>query len=96
MIFVYDVFDIDTQQYLGYHDRLDVFSELVSFKDVNIEHVPIVGGGSLPTANIDELLAIAEGPSINNKVREGVVYKAVDGSFSFKTISNKFLLKGGN
>jgi hypothetical protein len=42
---------------------------------------------------IDDLLAFAEGPSLNHPTREGVVFKRIDGTFSFKAISNKFLLK---
>jgi RNA ligase (TIGR02306 family) len=41
-----------------------------------------------------KLIAYADGPSgLNGKYREGLVYKSEDGSFSFKTISNKYLLK---
>lgn len=46
--------------------------------------------------NIQDLLAFAEGPSLNHLIREGVVFKSMDGQFSFKAISNKFLLKGGD
>jgi hypothetical protein len=42
------------------------------------------------------MLKFADGPSLNNKIREGVVFKRLDGKFSFKVISNEFLLKGGN
>ena len=45
---------------------------------------------------MEELLAYAEGASVLNpaqKVREGVVFKAVDGGGSFKVISNQYLLK---
>jgi hypothetical protein len=46
---------------------------------------------------VEEGLAFAEGPSINHKIREGLVWKCnEDPSFSFKTISNQFLLKGGD
>jgi hypothetical protein len=39
-----------------------------------------------------DLLAYADGESLSNKVREGLVYKSYDSEFTFKTISNKFLL----
>jgi hypothetical protein len=48
---------------------------------------------SLDLTNIEALLKFAEGPSITNPVREGLVFKSIDGSFSFKTISNRFLMK---
>lgn len=52
--------------------------------------------GEVEDANdlLAKLLAYAEGPSgLNGKYREGLVYKSEDGSFSFKTISNSYLLK---
>ena len=43
---------------------------------------------------LSKLLAYADGPSgLKGKYREGLVYKSIDGQFSFKTISNKYLLK---
>lgn len=42
---------------------------------------------------MEKLLAFAEGPSLVHPIREGLVYKKVDGSFSFKTISNAYLAK---
>jgi hypothetical protein len=43
---------------------------------------------------MEAILAYAEGVSYNPAVqREGVVFKALDGSKSFKVISNKWLLK---
>jgi len=47
---------------------------------------------SLGITNVDELLKFAEGPSLVNKVREGLVFKRADGKFSFKAISNAYLL----
>jgi hypothetical protein len=42
---------------------------------------------------MEDLLAFAEGPSLVHAIREGLVYKREDGSFSFKTISNAYLAK---
>jgi RNA ligase (TIGR02306 family) len=47
----------------------------------------------LNVTNVKELLAFAEGPSLSNKIREGLVFKRTDGAFSFKAIANNFLLK---
>jgi hypothetical protein len=47
----------------------------------------------LPTGDVTALLKLAEGPSINHPVREGLVWKRLDGKFSFKTIANNFLLE---
>jgi hypothetical protein len=44
---------------------------------------------------------MADGPSLENEVREGIVFKSMKRKengeiFSFKAISNLFLLKGGD
>ena len=43
--------------------------------------------------DMDSLIAFADGKSINAKHREGLVFKDMDSNFSFKVISNKYLLK---
>ena len=44
--------------------------------------------------NIDAILAYAEGKScLDNLPREGIVFRSVDGTKSFKAVSNSFLLK---
>ncbi len=44
--------------------------------------------------NVDAILAYAEGDSqLDNKPREGIVFRTLDGSKSFKAVSNSFLLK---
>ncbi len=87
--FVFDIFDIDRQCYVDKDDRHDILAQL------DLPHVPILQEATtldeLGITNVAELLAFAEGPSINHKVREGLVFKRVDGGFSFKAISNKFL-----
>lgn len=53
-------------------------------------------GFKLSELNVDtmeKILAFAEGKSLVHNVREGLVYKRMDGGFSFKTISNAFLAK---
>ena len=87
---VFSVFDIDKQEYLKPNDALYVC------KIANIKHVPIIFEGKLSdfAKSVDELLLKAEGPGMNPGVsREGIVIKALDGSFSFKAISNAYLCK---
>lgn len=71
---------------------------------LGINHVPILhhettleelfGEGLTENELLAKLLDYAEGPSgLNGKYREGLVYKSLDGKFSFKTISNSYLLK---
>ena len=86
---VFDIYDIDAGEYLLPETRKDVVKEL------DIPHVPVLGYIALQ-ANMDYLLETAEGKSLLNdkQEREGLVYKAAQGQFSFKAISNKYLLKG--
>lgn len=86
--YLYDIYDIDAQRYLTPTERIEF--ELDGFK--NVYHVPSLGF-KVPFATVDEMLAANEGPSINNPVREGTVWKRDDGKFSFKIISNTFLIQ---
>ena len=95
-IYVYDIFNIDTFSYLSPDERMDVYAELKGYKDAEFEHVPVLDKAFvLSDDSIDSLLEYAEGPSLNNPIREGIVFKSRSREFSFKAISNKFLLKTG-
>ena len=88
--FVFDIFNIQLHEYLTPDNRdwVTDFHEL--------DHVPILGIDWKAPNSVEEGLVLAEGASINHKIREGLVWKCnEDPAFSFKTISNKFLLKGG-
>lgn len=92
--YIYTVFDIDNQIKLLPEDRRKLVSEL------GLKHVPVYEKDfNLKDhfQNIDEMAAYADGPSMNTNVREGVVFKAnqyIKGEhFSFKAISNRYLLK---
>ena len=86
--FVFDMFDIQKHEYVSPGDRR------VNCQLLGLEHVPLHGSNWKAPNSVDEGLALAEGPSINHKVREGLVWKCnEDPSFSFKTISNQYLLK---
>lgn len=95
--YIYDIYDIDGCQYIDPVRRKLLFNLLKSEYDMNIEHVPIIVNSSsldeLNINNVNDLLKFAEGESLSNKVREGVVFKRLDGLFSFKSISNEFLAK---
>lgn len=89
--FVFDIFDIQKHEYLSPMTRR------LKCQEIGLEHVPMLGDAWNAPESVASGLAIAEGPSINHKVREGLVWKCnEDPSFSFKTISNAFLLKGGD
>jgi RNA ligase (TIGR02306 family) len=87
--FVFDIWDIEAQEYLNPQDVQHLCSV------AGLPHVPTLACCSLRAMGIDSVpsaLAYAEGPSLDHPVREGVVFKRADGAFSFKAISNKFLL----
>lgn len=89
---VFDIFDIDTGTYLKPDVRYFVLSQLQEL-GANIEHVEIIHAfKGLESPNIDDLLKMAEGLNAAGNQREGVVFKSLIRDFSFKAISNAFLL----
>lgn len=99
--FVYDIYNISKSTYLQPDVVLDIsllqvvpaafdkrFTRLADFK------------GETAAETLKKLLEAAEGASINPAVqREGVVFKELDfadnSNFSFKVVSNSYLLKKG-
>ena len=93
--FVFDIWDIDKQRYLLPTERNFVIGNLNVAGFIG-KQVPVISPCTkLPAVNMDGLLEFANGVSINNPIREGLVYKSMSCDFTFKTISNRFLLKGG-
>jgi ATP-dependent RNA circularization protein (DNA/RNA ligase family) len=97
-LFVFDFYDIDQGKYLTPYERhnlIMVLDALAQQVGKGISHVPLVQVSKLSEVadGLSSLLTFAEGPSLNHPVREGVVFKRLDGQFSFKVISNAFLLK---
>ena len=92
-MFVFDIYDSVNGKYLSSNERINLCEKLV------LSHVPVLYNGvtlkELNLHNVSDILKFAEGPSLHNNNREGVVFKSIDGSFSFKAISNKFLIKNG-
>jgi RNA ligase (TIGR02306 family) len=91
---VFDVYSIAEGRYLHPAERRGLI-EMMSLK-----HVPVlVASGSLydtlGITDMPQLLKYAEGKSVMAPIdteREGIVFKEVRGGFSFKAISNKYLL----
>lgn len=96
-LFVFDIWFVDHQRYATRDERNHILSQLRDL-GVQVNEVPFLGITHLPDT-LEECLAMAEGKSkINPKAeREGIVFKSVnviEGEVpSFKSISNKFLLK---
>ena len=97
--FLFDIWDIDSQEYF-YKELKDSF--ISAFKVTSVPTIPNIGTHMESVASLRELnctklediLAFVDKvKSLNHKIAEGVVFKRLDGKFSFKCISNKFLLK---
>jgi hypothetical protein len=98
--FVYNIFDIKNGEFMTPDQRLAWIKSANEcaknlFGCEMIEHVPVlhfnVTLAELGIHNMDDLLKFADGPSMVAAVREGLVFKAMDGSHQFKVISNKWL-----
>lgn len=91
--YIFDIFDGNKGVYLSPEDRVNLVSKL------GLNHVPILHHNAslreLNLQSVEEILEFAEGKSLYSPIREGVVFKSECGQFSFKGISNKFLLKKG-
>jgi len=99
-LFVFDVFNITEQRYLTPSERKAFMEMLYQFPQINkeiVHHAPImhydVTLAELGLNDVQDLLIFAEGKSLKNPVREGVVFKRMDGKFSFKVISNSYLIQ---
>lgn len=86
---LYNIFDIDAQEYFGLPMFLTTAEHLLE-----IPTVPVLEMNFELPETIEDLLAYAESKSVLNKdtEREGVVIRSLDRKISFKSISNKFLL----
>jgi len=86
----YTGFDIDKQT------RISFVKFVVMLQEMDLGYVPVLNQGfgfQLPET-VGDMLNYAEGKSALNSdtEREGVVVRSMDGTISFKAISNKFLI----
>jgi RNA ligase (TIGR02306 family) len=97
---VFAIFDIDTQSYWKPKEVEDFC------RDKQLKHTTVLFNGKLTDmlklreytkeTLLTAILDAAEGPGDNTGVkREGIVFKNSAGNFSFKAISNSYLLKTG-
>ena len=93
VFYLFDIYDIDEKRYFTPDERY-AFIQI----NPNIKHAPVLEYLELsfvckPDTIIPDLLKYTERRSINHEIAEGVVFKSLDGKFSFKIINNQFLLK---
>jgi RNA ligase (TIGR02306 family) len=91
---VFDVYNIQTGEYLKPQARRELIARM------GLTHAPVIEEcatlyDTLKITDIPQLLDYADGKStigFTGHLREGVVFKEVNGGFTFKAISNKYLL----
>jgi len=89
-MFVFDVYDIKAGVYMRPADRRAFVEKL------GLKHAPVISE-HVTLSSVDRLLDLADGNSVlYPTLREGLVYKQVDGGMTFKTVSNKYLLLHGD
>lgn len=90
---IFDVYDIADGEYKYPEERYAIVNFL------GLTHVPVINKAVVLNHKVDEILGFAEGKSVLNvqQEREGIVYKSlnkhVSKNFTFKAISNKYLMK---
>jgi len=93
---VFDVYDIQAGKYLNPEARWQLITRM------GLKHVPVLAFtaslyDTLGISDMNQLLDFADGKSMNGAaghepLREGVVFKEVNGGMTFKVISNQYLL----
>ena len=97
--YVFDILDVNTQKYVSFEERNKILDDLREL-GATIRQTPVITTTlNLNELSVKDLLILAEGKSVLSQKteREGLVFKnQVNPDLSFKAISNKFLLKGGD
>lgn len=98
-LFIFTVQLLDEGRDMTPDEKNAFFEKLVEagMNQKKVRLCPVIGYDvtlqELGLTDMDKLLAFAEGPSLKHVYREGLVYVKMDGTFSFKTISNSYLAK---
>jgi hypothetical protein len=85
---VFSIYDLDKKVYLPVLEMWEIIKEL------NLEKVPTVGFNHLLMNDIKYYVELSKGKSMINPdvLREGIVVRALDSSFSFKAVNPEYLL----
>jgi hypothetical protein len=84
---VFDVYDIQSGEYLN------PFSRNLMVGMMGLRHVPVIDAEFVLNTDVDGLLNMAESKSeLADVQREGLVFKQNNGGFSFKAVSNAYLI----
>lgn len=91
--FLFNIWDIDKGEYVSPQERKELANELVKL-GAKVNQVPSIGTITFAKdVTVADILAMADGKSLFALNREGLVFKRIDGKFSFKAISNWYLQK---
>lgn len=88
-LLLFNIYDIDNSKYLGQAERHEIAKEL-QLEEVTVLEYDFVPFNTMTT--LDDFLNYVKGKTPRGNEREGVVFKAIDGSHSFKVINNDYLL----
>lgn len=76
------------------HGRFDTFTMKSIMDEYGLKTVPIIDVISLEGKSVDDILKISNGKSqLYDTLREGIVFRSIDGKKSFKAVSPEFLFK---
>lgn len=89
--YLFDIWCINERRYYSPDMRRKVHNNFFS----KIKHVPVLESECYlkQFESIENILMSAEGPSLNNPVREGIVFRSNESGLTFKAISNRYLLE---
>lgn len=78
----------------GHTERLNPVEGRVYVEQYGLKYVPIVETNVILPASCDEVIAMAHGNSqIDGELREGLVFRSIDGKQSFKSVDPEYLVK---
>ena len=99
MLFIFDVYLIKQQRYALPIERHSMLDKILAdeTKFIKIQKIQVMEYNKrlneLGLNTLDDVLQYAEGAGMNIPMREGLVFKAMNKDFSFKAVSNGFLLR---
>jgi len=91
-VYIFNIFDIKENRYLLPEERSELFEKVVTDKDSLIKEALVEFYTTVGDRTVDEIIALGEFTLPSGKPNEGFVWKAMTCDFSFKAISNQFLL----
>lgn len=88
--YLFDIWCINERRYYSPNDRREIHKQYFN----SLKHVPVLETDCYLHSFkcIEDILAAADGPSINSSIREGIVFRSNESGLTFKVISNQYLL----